>query len=132
MKMSNITDLWKMQKARAPAGYQWSRSAILADELGMLHGRLAALGTIVSRQLDAIDHLLATLPDATGRAALIEAVGASRGSLLEADRMLSQERGRLEALREQRFESYGSDTPRQRGQASGQDVMIKRRVPVIQ
>jgi len=85
---------------------------MLADEMDMLHGRLAALGTIVSRQLDAIDHLLATLPDATGGAALIEAVGASRGSLLEADRMLSQERDRLGALREQRFESYGSDAPR--------------------
>ena len=115
--MKTITDLGEVQKVRAPAAYEWGRSAILADNLDVLHRRLAELSGILSRQLDSVDSLLSILAQDRRICATAEAVKVLRVPLMEADRLLSQERDELQALREQRFEIYGSDTvgPRESG-----------------
>lgn len=113
--MRKITDFGEVQKVRAPAGYQWSRSAILADDLEVLHTRLATLSGILSRQLASVDRLLSILPDASCNGALTETVKIIRGPLMEADRLLNRERHELKSLREQRFKIYGRD-------AAGSDI----------
>ncbi len=107
--MGNITDLLEVQKVRAPAGYLWSGATIMADDLVALHRLLAALSEILSRQLDSVDRLLPDISDSAGRAAFSEPVKFIRQRLLEAGRMLSQERNELQALRELRFRVYGCD-----------------------
>jgi hypothetical protein len=47
--MSDITGLREVQKVRTPAGWQWSRSAILPDGLDALYCLLAAPGEILSK-----------------------------------------------------------------------------------